>query len=68
MSYSVEGNNSPLVREIMRDRRLSRIFMQWVKASDEEKKKFDFVRYTETGKLDIIDNRPALQIKPIQAL
>lgn len=58
MGIYVEGNNSNLVKEIMNDRRLTAIFMEWTEASDEEKKQFEFVRYSDTGKLDIIDNRP----------
>lgn len=70
MGFYVEGNQDKIVKKIMRDRRLSKIFMQWIQASPEEKKKFEFIQY-DTGSIDIVDNRkqkisteqPALQLK-----
>lgn len=58
MSIYVEGNNSELMKEIMGNRRLMDKFMDYVLARPEDKKLFEFVRYKDTGRLDILDNRP----------
>lgn len=54
----MEGNNSPLMKEIRANPRLLSIFMKYVRADEADKKRFEFVRYQDTGRLDIIDRRP----------
>lgn len=57
MGIYVEGTQNKIVKEIMRDRRLSNLFMELTQASPEDKKNYRIVRYKDTGKLDIIDTR-----------
>lgn len=57
MSFAVEGKNSELMKEIMSDPRLLDIFTQYALSSDADKEFFKFVRYQDTGRLDIIDTR-----------
>jgi hypothetical protein len=54
----MEGNNSPLMKEIRANPRLLSIFMKYVRADEADRKLFEFVRYQDTGRLDIIDRRP----------
>ncbi|UAY53215.1 hypothetical protein [Ferruginibacter albus] len=53
----MEGNNSNRMKEIMNDKTLMSKFMDYAMAPDSEKNYFKFVRYRDTGRLDIVDNR-----------
>jgi hypothetical protein len=57
VGYYIEGNNSNLVKEIMSKPELREVFMNYIYSSKEDRKKFRFIRYQDSGKLEIIDGR-----------
>ena len=56
MGGYVEGNNNYFVKKVMNDPELSLLFLDWLKASTNDKKDFEFLQY-EDGEVDIKDNR-----------
>lgn len=54
MRHEVEGNNSDLIKLILRDKRLAEKWMDYTLASPAQREKFKFIKHP-SGKLDIID-------------
>lgn len=55
----MNGYDNTFMREIQSDERLYLIFNAFAEATEIEKSKYTFVRYTNTGRLDILyDNKP----------
>ena len=53
MGFAVQGNNSYFVKKVLQNKELSAKFRLWLRASKEERKKFQFKQY-KNGEVEII--------------